>query len=256
MFLSPTDITMNILGLTDKESRKIIDRIPITMVCDMLCKHHYGARADRKRLIKSFKLNPEDELSLKIRLPKITEDLWNNLRSCGSGITRDMFGSDNDIHGTMKNNHKLLLSDRYSEEFIEMFEDLWKADKKLRFIEWKLLRIGSIPSVVRKNILFNLINDDGEHNNNKGTDLINLLNKGDELSEQISKALLHKILIRTHNKYLEKWYKLDPFHCGLILAETYDSITDDFDITLLESRFKNRVKSSRVLTIELGSVLK
>ena len=235
--LSSTDVTLNILGLSDNSSKNIINNISVPVLCNKLIKHHCGARVDRKRLIKSFHLTDEDQMRLSIKLSPDKDDLWSKLKYCGSTITQDMFYNVN-MKGNKKSNHKLL-TDTYSQEFIDLFEKLWANDKILRHIEWGLLRIGSFN---RPDLLF----VDLPQNINNLIDLwsSNILN------EEMGKSLLFKCKNMEIYDELRRWYKLDTSHCVIILADTYDSIIDEFNETLLTERFTNRIKSVRHLTIK------
>lgn len=242
--LSAVDVVLDILDLSDEISRNIIMGIDNTLLCDKLFNHRCASRTSRKVLIKSLDLNTSNEIYLTIRLSKDKEGLWNKLKYCGSSICQNMFDNIT-IYGKHKSNHKLL-TERYSKEFIELFEKLWKADKALKKLEWKFLRIGSINT----EFLLNLDNNTIEIIMDEKTTLIdivllNLFNKN------IGPVLISKI----NDKNIDKWYELDSENCLMILASIYNSDHDYFDNDILTKRFINRIKSVKELTGEFSSLL-
>jgi len=252
--LSLVDITLHMLDLTDDRSREIIANINQPELSVKLLKHLYSARTDRKQFIKSLRLNLADEMYLKINLPKERkDDLWSRLHYCGSSITESTFENIT-LKGSIKSNHKLLSDDYYSLEFLQHFEQLWKADKALRKIEWTLLCIGYFTH--HRNLLFKLDRDMVELILNDKTKLIDII-VTDIFNADIAEVLLNKIKrdIPDHSKELEKWYKLDSNHCLIILADTYDNTYDGYNNKLLMERFITRIKSVSHLTSEFKNLI-
>jgi hypothetical protein len=251
--LSLADVTLSILDLTDTKSKDIINGLDQIMLSDKLIKHRYNARTNRKHLIKSLNLKIEDEMYLTIKLPKNQEDLWSMLRYCGSGITQSMF-SDIKIQGSIASNHKLLL-EKYSLEFLERFEFLWKADKALRKIEWKLLRIGSFPQ--REDIINKLDIDKIDLISLRRTTLIDIIINVNAVISDVGKILLNKIKrdVSGRAKDFEKWHKLDEYYFTIILADKYDNKDDGYNIESILDLFITRIKSVKHLTLEFESLL-
>ncbi len=252
--LSLVDITLHILDLTDDRSREIIGNINQTELSVKLLNQLYSARTDRKRFINSLSLNLADEMYLKINLPKEREDdLWSRLHYSGSSITECMFENIT-VKGTLKSNHKLLSNDYYSLEFLQHFEQLWKADKALRKIEWKLLCTGYFTH--HRDLLFKLDRDIIELILSDKTKLIDIV-VTDIFNSDIAEVLLNKLKrdMPDHSKEIEKWYKLDSNHCLIILADTYDNTYDGYNSKLLMERFTTRIKSVRHLTSEFKNLI-
>ena len=242
--LSAVDVVLNILDLSDEISRNIIMGINNTLLCDKLFNHRYAARTSRKLLIKSLGFNISNEIYLTIRLSKNKEGLWNQLKYCGSSICQNMFDNIT-IYGKHKSNHKLL-TECYSREFIDLFEKLWKADKALKKLEWKLLRIGSINT----EFFLNLDNNTIETIMDDKTSLIDIV-----LLKLFNKNIGLVLISKINDKNIDKWYELDSENCLMILVSIYDSEHDYFNNDTLTKRFINRIKSVKELTDEFSSLI-
>jgi len=231
------DVAINILFNNRSPSSDELDvikskigDISLRKLSKILLDYRLNGQGDRFLLIK--------KLHIKTELPE-SEGLWDDLVFCGSGLTPSLF--DN-VEKEGYCYHKLLKG-TYSEEFIELFDYLWKRDKVLRILEWKHLKIGKIYH--RDAIIYEM--NDKMINTIKKHNLINIIeHSSDEMVYGISKSLVYRSRGLDNYENFKDWIKKDPIHASVILANSLDH-KGNYNKKKLETRYENRVRSDRKL---------
>jgi hypothetical protein len=246
---SLVDIYLNCLGLlpSNKKNQKLKDflqGISTSRLASKLTKQRFRASTDPLKLIKHV---------VDIDIPLVQpHTLWDKLRLCGSGICESMF-TGIPIRGNYISNHKLL-PDTYSEKFLGLFEYLWKRDKALCKLEWKMMGIGRLNS--RNHLLYSLSNEIIDYILGDNPKLTQVMAMAMEISElqvhSLGLSLVYKAIIDPGisdelSKDIEIWFQLDPTHASLTLARSIDD-TIEYDVDRLTERFETRIRSSKILT--------
>lgn len=238
MVRSLIDATVNILFGDRLPSPKVlkvlknkIHNVPLSKLSSILLEYNLNGRGKRNNLLKQLNITAE--------LPE-SRGLWDDLVFCGSGLTPSLFQNLDVIEGDYS--HKLL-ADTYSEEFIELFDYLWKRDKVLRQLEWGLLKIGRIYN--RDVIIFDL--DKERMDIIKLGNLVDIIETSNgDLVYGISKSLVYRTRgLKNYNNFKE-WIRKDPIHASVILANSLDK-DGKYDVKKLNARYDNRIKSHNKL---------
>ena len=185
-------------------------------------------------------------------------DLWSNLRSCGSGINKSHFKKIK-IEGKHKSNNyyksrKMLgKHKKYDKKFLYKFEYFWIRDLALRKLEWNLLKIGRIYN--REEIISKISDDTLDVILSDDCNLIDILRVCcDELIHSIGKSLVYRLKYVGYgrNIYTEyrKWLELDTKYCSVLMAQSFKE--DGSFSDKLTERFENRIKSKKSLTKKLS----
>ena len=249
---SLVDSILFILGLVPsntnfEEIKENINDIPLSKISSVLLNHHFQSSQNRDQLIKKLVDETQDMIFSEI---KDSDDLWERLQYCGSGLSKKLFNNIK-IDGTHRPTFKILKNSTYSKKFLKNFENLWKRDKALRRLEWKLLKIGRLYN--RDKIILHMTEETTEHILKPDTNLIDVISIEDEiLTHSIGKALIYKAKHDPNIKHkiyklFIKWLDLDPIHCVVILGNSLRKSGEYSSAKLLE-RFQTRIKSDKTLT--------
>ena len=223
---------------TNAKFRKLkqeLQDIPLSKLSSILLNHRFSSFSDLNQL---NKLANSFDITIKI------DNIWDRLVVCGTLIDQKLFNNI-DIIGPYQPTYKILQGYTYSQNFLTRFDFLWKRDKALRKLEWKLLKIGKIYN--RDKIINTL--SDNEIDIIANNDLIEIIKLNNSLlNASIAKSLLYKIKQdpQYHNIYenIKTWYKLDELHCLVILA---DSLKESgIYSTILMERYETRIKSLKI----------
>lgn len=258
---STTDILCHILDISNDVGIGISDELPTYKILSKLYYYREGEYCDRRVLIEKMKLSPDRKQKVLDAVGEYRKiDLWHRLRYAGSGLNQSMF--DVPIYadqGEPNSDHPVLSNYTYTDEFLELFDDLWERDLALRRLEWKLLKIGRLFH--RDEIILSISDETVDILLDLNNDLMDIIHQltDEKLLDSIKRSLIFKLKydLNITSKFYDTckiWVKLDHYQSISILADCLNS-DGTYNSKLLYDRLKTRVKSDKNLTSKLLHLL-
>ncbi len=249
--------TIGLLPSNDKylKIKKKLNHVSLSKIFSLL--YYFRFRAISKpinpiNLIEKLKLSENTKKYIN-NISYDENNIWQRLKCCGSGITKDHFIETKiyTVKNHKYNNTILFDNNNYSKSFINLFEFLWERDIALRRLEWKLLRVvhiyhrNDIIIGMDSNIIYTMLHKD----------LIDIIIIGsDKLIYSIGRSLIFKLKDHNIYKMCRKMLELDTAYFTIILAH---SLNHDgyYDIDKLTDLLETRIKSDKILTKEFYNIM-